>query len=64
MDEVKMREKLDYSGVPYIMPIYDGVAKLRVMDLTQVSDGLRVHFDERGFFVEPKDKEASKGKKK
>lgn len=62
--EGQMKAYLDYQGVPYARPIYGGVARLRVMDLSQIPEFMRSQFDERGFFQAPKDESSSKGKKK
>lgn len=63
-NEVEMRKYLEYQGVTFIEPIYDGVAKLRVMDLTQVPSSMREQFDERGFFMTPEMEAKPKGGKK
>jgi len=35
------------------VPLSRSTEKLRVMDLTVLPGGLRSHFDDRGFFIEP-----------
>lgn len=62
--EQEVQSFLDQQGVPYIRPIYDGKEILRVMDLTQVPGSMREQFDERGFFVAPKEENKAKGEKK
>lgn len=62
--ETELREYMDRQGVYYELPIYDGKARLRVMDTTQLPTVVLDQFDERGFFKAPEDKRASKGKEK
>jgi hypothetical protein len=62
--ESELRAYMDRQGVSYSMPIYTGVAKMRVMDLTQLPQTMRGQFDDRGFFIAPEDKPSTKGSKK
>lgn len=62
--EVEMRRYLEYQGVPFTEPIYDGVPKLRVMDTTQLPATMREQFDKRGFFLAPETKSEKTGGKK
>lgn len=63
--EAEIRKYLDHQGVPYVEPIYAGVPKLRVMDLSQVPNSMREQFDDRGFFLAPDaEKPDSTGSKK
>lgn len=62
--EIEMRKYLEYQGITFIEPIYDGTPKLRVMDLTQIPVLMRKQFDERGFFKAPTEQDSSQGGKK
>ncbi len=63
--EREIRKYLDAQGIAFTEPIYDGEAKLRLLDVTRVPQLMRGQFDERGFFIAPKDEPSEeKGKKK
>jgi hypothetical protein len=61
--EAEMQAYLEYQGVPFVRPIYGGVSVLRVMDVTQIPQSMREQFDERGFFIAPKEESKPKGDK-